>query len=349
MSARGHAEREPLGESPTVTIVFLVYNRCEELRTSLVEMLEHSDYDPSLVDVIVVDNASKDGASDMVEAEFPQVQLIRREVNCGVSAWNDGFAVATGELILVLDDDCYLPPDGLTRAVEALRGHDADLASFAVTSAHRPGYRFDIAYRTGLLSFWGCSVLIRRDVIEAIGGFDREIFVWAHELEFMLRFFDRGFRHLHMPEVVAIHMKDASGTWRDYFSTQAYRINSRHFGYVAAKHLHPRDALETLVALLAVNLRDGVRHDRTALGALVDTAAGFAHGLRRRSPVRNAQVSRTYRRNFYSFASPWWVSRRPREVLGFVDRDAPPLEQRVTHYFASRSRYYPNSAATLEF
>ena len=94
-----------------MTIVFLVYNRCEELRTSLQKMLEESDYDRSLVDVIVVDNASTDGSSEMVRREFPQVRLIRREENCGVAGWNDGFEVATGDLVLVLDDDCYLPPD----------------------------------------------------------------------------------------------------------------------------------------------------------------------------------------------------------------------------------------------
>ena len=38
--------------------------------------------------------------------------MISREVNCGISGWNDGFAVASGDLLLVLDDDCYLPPTG---------------------------------------------------------------------------------------------------------------------------------------------------------------------------------------------------------------------------------------------
>jgi GT2 family glycosyltransferase len=272
---------------PTVTIVFLVYNRRDELRVSLEQMIEHSDYDESLIDVVVVDNASDDGAAEMVASEFPQVQLIRREVNCGISGWNDGFAVAAGELVLVLDDDCYLPPDGLTRAVEAMREHQADLVSFAVSAAERPEYLFNRAYRTGLLSFWGCSVLIRRQVLEEIGGYDPDIFVWAHELEFMLRFFDHGFRHLHMPEIVSVHMKDASPTrhWKEYFGSRAYQFNSRHFGYIAGKQLRARDSFEALIALLVANFRDGVRHDRKALGALRQTIAGFAKGLRRREPV----------------------------------------------------------------
>ena len=58
---------------PTVTIVFLVYNRRDELRKSLEHMTGASDYPHELVDVIVVDNASEDGASAMVRAEFPEV------------------------------------------------------------------------------------------------------------------------------------------------------------------------------------------------------------------------------------------------------------------------------------
>lgn len=340
-----------LDPSPTVSIVFLVYNRCEELRRSLRAMLFESDYDRDLVDVIVVDNASEDGSAEMVEREFPKVRLIRRAVNCGVSGWNDGFAVATGDLVLVLDDDCYLPTDGLRHAIDAMREHEADLVSFAVEAADEPGYRFDQVYKTGLLTFWGCSALIRREVIETVGGYDPEIFVWAHEVEWTMRFFDHGFRHLHLPEVVAIHMKDTGrgGHWTEYFDSRAYRVNSRHFAYVAAKHLHARDAAETLIALLALNVRDGVRASRTAFGVIRETVTGFLRGLRCRDRVRSAEISRTYRLNFYSFASPWWVSRRPREMLGFVDFNAPPIDARVAHYFLDRPQYYPHTAATLEF
>lgn len=331
--------------------MFLVYNRRDELRKSLQHMLRESEYSRELVDVIVVDNASEDGSSEMVSDEFPEVELIRRETNCGVSGWNDGFERAQGDLLLVLDDDCYLPPDGLSRAIAAMSEHDADLVSFAVGAADEPGYRFDQAYRTGLLTFWGCAALIRREVIEEIGGYDPEIFVWAHEVEFMLRFFDRGFRHLHLPEVVAVHMKDTGrgGHWTEYFGSRAYRVNSRHFGYVAGKQLRAREAAATLLALLALNVRDGARADRAAFAVIPETIRGFARGVRNREPVRNPEISRTYRHNFYSFASPWWVSRRPRELLGMADPQAPPVEERVDHYFRERSRYYPETTATLSF
>jgi GT2 family glycosyltransferase len=329
---------------PSVSIVFLVYNRREELRESLQRMLSDSDYDRERVDVIVVDNASTDGSRAMVAEEFPEVQLIVREENAGVSGWNDGFSAARGAYVLALDDDCYLPPGGLTQAMAAAEDTDADLVSFAVTRPDDPDYRFNEGYRTGLLSFWGCAVLMRRSVLERLHGYDPDIFVWANELEFMLRFFDAGFRHLHLPEVVAVHMKDVTGHWTDFFSSRSYRVNARHFTYIAAKLLRPRDAVEALIARLAVHLRDAVRFDRAALKAVPHCLRGFVHGLRRRDPVANVELSHVYRRNFESFASPWWLSRPVGEL---VRRTHGP--GRRAEYFADRSRYYPSAAATLQF
>jgi GT2 family glycosyltransferase len=335
---------------PTVTIVFLVYNRRDELRTSLRKMLHEADYDRDRLDVIVVDNASEDGSSAMVEDEFPDVRVIRREVNCGVSAWNDGFAVARGDWVLALDDDCYLPPDGLRRAVAAAQAQSADLVSFAVESAYDATVRFDQRYRTGLLTFWGCAVLMRREVLEALDGFDPRIFIWAHELEFMLRFFDRGFRHLHMPEVTAVHIKAVVGHWTDMPRQPAYRVNARHWAYIAAKLFHPRDAVEALIALLALTVRDGLRMDRAALGALPSVLKGFATGLRWRRPLRNRAISRTYRRNFHSFASPWWLSRPLGEMLlSPLRRNGEPPPGRRDQYFLDRAHYYPERADTLKF
>lgn len=325
---------------PSVTIVFLVYNRREELRESLRQMLFVSDYPREQVDVIVVDNASTDGSADMVREEFPQAHLMVRDENVGVSGWNEGFAAVRGDYALVLDDDCYLPPDGLRRAVAAAREHDADLVSFKVVSTDDPEHEFTQAYRTGLFTFWGCAALMRRPVLEQLGGYDPEIFVLANELEFTLRFFDHGFRHLHFPEVVAQHMKRIPPPVVDEWG---YRTNARHFAYIAGKLLKPRDAAEAFIALVARDLRDGLRLDRVAFKAVPDTVRGFFRGLRRRKPVRNAELSRFYRVNFETFASPWWFSRRG------AARDRPQDKDRWEQYFEDRRHLYPAEPETLKF
>lgn len=346
------------GGSPTVTIVFLVYNRREELRESLRRMLLASDYPPDLVNVIVVDNASTDGSGDMVRGEFPQVEVVARPTNAGISGWNDGFARARGDFVLALDDDCYLPPDGLRRAVQEARRHEADLVSFSVLSDLEEGYSFSDEWRGGLLAFWGCAVLMRRTVLDRLGGFDPNIFCWAHEIEFMLRFFDAGYRHLHLPEVAARHMKRPQ-PWEESFPQAKYRMNERHVAYIAGKLLRPRDAGEALVALFANEVRNGVRVDRAAFKGMIDTVKGFSEGLSHRQAVRNREVSRAFRRNFHAFASPWWMSRPPAELVRSLPREIlgrqlayasrPAIQGNKDRYYADRARFYPEQAATLQF
>ncbi len=337
VSANEVSAQPPESEhSPSVSIVFLVFNRRDELRESLRRM--HAiDYDHDQLEFIVVDNASTDGSAAMVKAEFPEVQLIVRDENCGVSGFNDGFAAATNDYVLALDDDCYLPPDGLKRAITAAREHHADLTSFGVVSAFDPEVRFDRNYRTGLLSFWGCSVLMRREVLDELRGYDPNIFVWANELEFMLRFFDRGFRHLHMPEVVSVHMKGEGDR------VASYLLNARNFGYIAAKLLRPRDAGGALLARLANLARDVIRDDRRFVRAIPHVLAGVGKGLSVRSPVLNPEISRVYRRHFVSYASPWRLSR---PLIEFVRPRGDTLRRR-TEFFDNR--YHPDTAATLEF
>ena len=232
--------------------------------------------------------------------------------------------------------------------------------SFKVVSTKDPSFVFTESYRTGLFTFWGCAVLMRREVIEALGGYDPEIFVWANELEFMLRFYDRGFRHLHLPEVEAWHMKSpppfgiaySENDWKPYF------YNCRHFAYIAAKLLRPRDSIEAFVALIVRAIILSVRVWSGAGPGIWHTLVGFAHGLLRRRPV-DARISRFYRRNFESFASPWWLWRSPIERISSKGskggREPLPQEDvlmtsvRRRRYYDERERFYPDSMAALDF
>jgi hypothetical protein len=135
---------------------------------------------------------------------------------------------------------------------------------------------------------------------------------------------------------------------------RSYRINARHWAYIAAKLLRRGDSLRALLALLARGLRDGLRVNRAALRALPDIVTGFVHGLRRRQPLRNAELSRVYRTDFESFADPWSFARPPGELLRAYPReilgpDEPPRSDRFDEFFERRARYYPEHAATLDF
>jgi N-acetylglucosaminyl-diphospho-decaprenol L-rhamnosyltransferase len=70
-------------------------------------------------EVIVVDNASADGAADMVAAEFPGVTLVRNADNRGFSkANNQAAALARGRFLFFLNNDTVVPPDTLRKFLE---------------------------------------------------------------------------------------------------------------------------------------------------------------------------------------------------------------------------------------
>src|SRR5438270_7493649 len=153
-------------EWPLVSIVFLAYNRREELLVSLDHVLRRLDYPADRLEVIVVDNASRDGTAEMVRDRFPEVQLIRTPENIGASAWNVGMTTARGRWRMILDDDCHISGDALKTAVSRAEEERADLVSFRVESSEQPGYYFNDEHPVGLLAFWGCSAMFSERAIE---------------------------------------------------------------------------------------------------------------------------------------------------------------------------------------
>lgn len=97
---------------PRVSVIVVSFNTCEKLRRCLTALgAEHQ--------VIVVDNASADGSPEMVGTEFPHVEVIANAENRGFGAANNqGLAIATGELVLLLNSDAYVAPDTVSRLAE---------------------------------------------------------------------------------------------------------------------------------------------------------------------------------------------------------------------------------------
>lgn len=94
-----------------VSVVIVSYNTRDLLRACL-----RSLTDPVISEVIVVDNASRDGSADMVATEFPDVSLIRSERNLGFGAANNkGSAHATSDLVLFLNPDCEAREGSISR------------------------------------------------------------------------------------------------------------------------------------------------------------------------------------------------------------------------------------------
>jgi GT2 family glycosyltransferase len=327
---------------PPVSIVFVAYNRRDQLAVSLEQVLGRLDYPSHRLEVIVVDNASEDGTDAMVRERFPKVQLIRNPRNVGASAWNVGMTTARGEWRLILDDDCYIEGDALKRAVRAAQEERADLVSFLIASSEEEGYFNDGTRSPGLLGFVGCSALFSRRAIDTEPFYDPHLFIWGNELELTIRLLDRGLRHLYLPEVASVHQKPLPAP---ELSLRFTTINQRHWAYSAGKLLQPGDAVVVLWRLLLRTFVDAARSDPRLVRTVPGIFAGFLGGLRRRRPVRPS-VSSVYRDACVDFSSPLAFLRTPWQRLA-GDAESGRAERRA-RWEAEAGRYYPAGRAVLE-
>jgi N-acetylglucosaminyl-diphospho-decaprenol L-rhamnosyltransferase len=91
---------------------------CVALLRRCLESLFHHEQGVTF-EVVIVDNASSDGAADMVAAEFPQATLIRNVENRGFSVANNQAAeVARGRYFFFLNNDTVVPPNTLGQFCE---------------------------------------------------------------------------------------------------------------------------------------------------------------------------------------------------------------------------------------
>ena len=93
-----------------VSIVIVSYNGCDYLRRCLASLQGHLGAVEH--EVIVVDNASRDGTPQMVREEFPHVRLIARDTNAGFAGGiNHGLREARGDALLLLNPDTTVQAD----------------------------------------------------------------------------------------------------------------------------------------------------------------------------------------------------------------------------------------------
>ena len=103
-----------LSSDMDISIVIVNWRTRDSLRECLRSVQSQDGVPP--IQIIVVDNASEDGSTEMVATEFPQVQLVCNPQNRGfAAACNQGIHLAEGRFILLLNPDTVVPPQTLAK------------------------------------------------------------------------------------------------------------------------------------------------------------------------------------------------------------------------------------------
>ncbi|MCB9450364.1 MAG: glycosyltransferase [Anaerolineaceae bacterium] len=186
--------------SSLASVIIPTFNRSALLREAVDSALAQN-YRP--LEVIVVDDGSTDDTAELMAAYGDGVRYIR-QANAGVSAArNHGFSVSKGAFVAFLDDDDRYLPQKIERQVAYIQAHPAvGLVHSRYLLGNAAG---QVVGRMGLLSegdvlkellhrnfLWMSAPLIRRDVLEKVGGFD-EALSTAADYDLWLRIADAGY------------------------------------------------------------------------------------------------------------------------------------------------------------
>ncbi|MDB4274703.1 glycosyltransferase family 2 protein [Akkermansiaceae bacterium] len=178
-----------------VTIVITTKNRKGDLENALHSVLTQSVHP----EVILIDDGSTDGTSEMVAKNFPSVRLVSHENSKGlVVRRNEGAKLATGEIIVSIDDDAAFSTTEVI--AQALRSFDDDRIG-AVAIPYREPHKENCMLQTApdTESVWmtsyfiGTAHALRRDLFLQLGGYREALVHQGEENDFAIRLLDAGY------------------------------------------------------------------------------------------------------------------------------------------------------------
>jgi GT2 family glycosyltransferase len=121
-STRARTAEAAVGEAIDVSVCVVNWN-CRDVLRACLQSLRDQPNDVRY-EVLVVDNASTDGAAEMVAREFPEFVLLRNQENVGFARANNRAAGrAQGRYLFFLNNDTVLPPGALRRLVDYANAH----------------------------------------------------------------------------------------------------------------------------------------------------------------------------------------------------------------------------------
>jgi len=197
---------------PRVSVVIPCFDYARYLPDSVGSALAQDDVD---VDVVIVDDASRDDSVAVAEAlaaQHPRIHVAQHRENRGhLATANDALGLASGEFVVKLDADDLLAPGSLARSAALLRAHPEVsfcygwAEEFTGTPPVLPddpgrGFRMQVwngddwtrrVLRRGHNVIRQPEVMIRRTALERTGGYDHRL-PWAEDLHLWLRLAARG-------------------------------------------------------------------------------------------------------------------------------------------------------------
>ncbi len=244
-----------------LTILIVSHNTAADLERCLDSLLNAP---PRLShEIVVVDNASRDGSVNIVSSKGPAVRLIPLDTNVGFArANNAGFRQSQSELVLLLNSDTSVPPGAIDQLVRQIRelprasvvgprlvngaGHAelsfgrmmAPLAEIRQKLLTRVASQARIERMTSRLQVvdWvsGACLLVRRADAHAVGLLDERYFMYGEDVDFCAAIRKRGGLVYFVPDPTVVHLRGRSAAVDRQGTQAAYRRS--HLAFYEKHH-----------------------------------------------------------------------------------------------------------------
>ena len=288
---------EPLNDRPLVSIVMITWNRKDILRHVLTTLARQT-YDR--YEIVLCDNHSRDGAPDMVEQEFPDVQLIRLDNNIGITGYNIAFERSTGEIIVILDNDSFLEDDGISKIVNKFQTYPqlgamgCKVCNYYSGRIHHwhPSVREVNGPSEGIDSplFNGCAAAARSRVLNEVGFYPDEFFLYENERDLCTRIINAGYDVKYFTDISGYHMvsEDCRSSERLIYYARRNRL------WYFWKYMPIPIALWKTAQVAASCMVSAAmsREVRMHLRPLIHGLSGMPRILKKRTPIKKALVEK---------------------------------------------------------
>lgn len=247
---------------PDFSVIIVNYNTVDFLTTCLRSVLAQTG---ASCEVWVVDNASADHSVGMVREQFPEVHLLASPENLGFAKANNLAAQeATGRFIYYLNPDTEVRPGCFAATLRFMEANPSvgmagtrllypDHTPQDSVEDSYPGQRYATGELTGLPGqiAWllGASLIARREVVEQVGGFSEDFFLYGEDIDLSLKVRQAGWKLGFIPEAEIIHWEGRSE--RHTLSIEVLRKKLAAEALFYRRHYTPA----TIIRICRANMR----------------------------------------------------------------------------------------------